>query len=145
MRNEVNVFSFSFSTLLPFLLLYVLSTTIAQKRALTDPVPCRNFYDEGSYEELIGRHENWRGGTDCWCPAEQKYGSNCYWYHSGKMKARYFRTSLGHFFSYIQADGPFAQNWFNCGPTAPDVENVNLEWAVKHCDGISHEVGVNGW
>ncbi len=38
-----------------------------------------------------------------------------------------------------------AQNWLNCDPIAPDVENVNLEWAVKHCDGISHETGVIGW
>ncbi len=49
------------------------------------------------------------------------------------------------YFRWIQAYGPFAQNWFNCDLTAPDVENVNLEWAVKHCDGISHETGVNGW
>ncbi len=137
--------SSSFSTLLPFLLLFVLSTTIAKKKAWEDPVPCRNFYDKGEYKVLIDRHENWRGGTDCWCPAEQKYGSNYYWYHSGKMKPRYFRTGLWYFFSYVQADGPFAQNWFNCDPTALGVENVNLEWAARHCDSIPKESGVSGW
>ncbi len=63
----------------------------------------------------------------------------------GAVGRFFFKTKVDSWFDWIQAHGPFAQNWFNCDPTAPDIENVNLEWAVRHCDGISHETGVNGW
>ncbi len=66
-------------------------------------------------------------------------------FESGELVGKYFWTSTLHSFEYIQTTGPYAQNWFNCDPTAPDVENVNLEWAARHCHSISHESGVNGW
>ncbi len=67
--------SFSSSTLLASLLLYLTSTTIAQKRACDAPAPCINFYDKAE--------GNVRGGTECWCPDEEKFGNNYYWYISG--------------------------------------------------------------
>ncbi len=148
--------SFSSSTLLAFFLLYVPSVTIAQlKKAWEDDVPCKNFYDRGASGEFrqVGssrdHNRRWRGGNNCWCPPYEgedieKHGNNFYWYYSGELWCDSFTTGSG-LYNWIQAQGPFAQNWVNCDPTAPDVENVNLEWAVKHCDGISHETGVNSW
>ncbi len=155
--------SSSFSTFLVFLLLYVPPATIAKKRkapsakkkAWKDPVPCKNFYDKGEKGTFrtvrgVDYKEIWRGDTNCWYPPYEgkdieKYGNNFYWYHSGGLWGHFLQTKVDSWFDWVQAHGPFAQNWFNCDPTAPDVENVNLEWAVKHCDGISHETGVNGW
>ncbi len=129
---------------------------IAQlKKAWRDPAPCRIFYDkgeEGRFHDADGNNdkEAWRGGSNCWCPPYEgkdieKYGNNFYWYYSGELWGEYLVTKANSYFHWIQAHGPFAQNRFNCDPTAPDVENVNLEWAVKHCDGIPHETVVNGW
>ncbi len=85
-RETRKMFSFSFSTLLAFLLNYVPSATIAKKDASKDPVPCKNFYDEGekgSFRTISGASSTvpWRGGTNCWCPPYEgkdieKYGNN---------------------------------------------------------------------
>ncbi len=95
------MFSFNFSRLIAFLLLYVPLATIAQKKkAWQDPVPCKNFYDKGAKgtyhvpNERLDKYEaEWRGGTDCWCPEEEAYGSNKYWYHSGVWSAE---NSINH-------------------------------------------------
>ncbi len=55
--------SFSSSTLLASLLLYLTSTTIAQKRACDAPAPCINFYDKAE--------GNVRGGTDAGAPTKR--------------------------------------------------------------------------
>ncbi len=146
--------SFSFSTFLVLLLLYLPPVTIAKKRTWKDPVPCKNFYDkgqEGDYKAGLNSYEEeWRGGTDCWCPPYEgedieKYGNNFYWYKSGSIKGRKFLTNwIISYFCYIQSP-IYAQNWHNCDPTALGVENVNLEWAAIHCDSIPVESGVNGW
>ncbi len=48
------MFSFSFSTLLAFLLLYVPSATIVQlKKAWEDPAPCQQFYDKGQKGKIL--------------------------------------------------------------------------------------------
>ncbi len=129
------MFSFSFSALLAFLLLYVPSTTIAKRSARTDPTQCKTFYNVAS--------AGWRGGTNCWCPDEKKFGSNFYWYHSGTNKVHQFKDGE-QFFSYYQGEN-FAQTWVNCNTSAPGVENVNVEWAAMHCNGIPNEKGMNGW
>ncbi len=135
--------SFNFSTLLVFLLPYLTSTTTATplKKAWEDPVPCESFYDKG--RQKSGDIE-WRGGTDCWCPDKEKYGNNYYWYHSGEVKPTDFRINAKERDGYYQGEN-IAQNWFNCDPTALDVENPNVEWAARHCDSIPKESGVKGW
>ncbi len=148
--------SFNFSTLLVFLLPYVPSAIIAKNACRGDPVPCKNFYDKGDFCVFNGEgsgstshHKAWRGGTDCWCPPYEgedieKYGNNYYWCYSGKRLGLGINTHDGYY-RWMQAEEPLAQNWANCDYTALDVERPNLEWAVKHCDGIPKESGVNGW
>ncbi len=50
---------------------------------------------------------------------------------------------------YIQADR-YAQNWLNCDTTAAGVEDVNVEWAARHCkhippEGVIPPSGGKGW
>ncbi len=150
--EKFDMLSFNFSTLLASPLLYVTSTIA--KEVWKDPAPCKNFYDEGEggqfcsdeYEFNSEPYSNSRGGTDCWCPPYEgkdieKYGNNYYWSHSGELWGHVTIASYTFpfgvkYFDWVQARGPFAQDWFNCDPTAPDVENVNLEWAVRHCDSV---------
>ncbi len=136
--------NFSYSTFPAFLVLYVPSASIPQlKRAWRDPVPCKNFYDKGQKRAYNEDPREFRGGTNCWCPDEEKFVSHYYWYHSGENGAREFDTEARANFSWYQGDN-FAQNWANCDLTASHLEK-NVEWAARHCDSILKESGVNGW